>query len=101
MPTQVRAFPDWKAGPDPTYLPFGDRGRYFALTIPGGSAAPGSYALAIRVVSPLESLSESQIRATGHIQPWQPYSAPKPVRFANAEQGTDGWLALGSIQVGP
>jgi hypothetical protein len=101
MPTQVRAFPDWNVGPDPTYLPFGDRGRYFEFTIPAGSLSSGSYTLAVRVVSPLESLSESQIRATGHIQSWQPYSPPKAMRFANAEQGSDGWLALGALTVTP
>jgi hypothetical protein len=101
MPTHVRAFPDWNVGPDPTYLPFGAGGRYFEFTIPAASLSPGSYGLAVRVVSPLESLSESQIRATGHIQPWQPYSPPKAMRFANAEQGTDGWLALGTLTVTP
>jgi hypothetical protein len=101
MPSSVRAFPDWNVGADPTYLPFGDRGQYFELTIPAASLAPGSYTLGLRVVNPLESITEAQIRATGHIEAWQKYSPPKPVRFANVEQTADGWLTLGTVQVSP
>ncbi len=101
MPTEVRAFPDWKVGPDPTYLPFGAQGQYFTFAIPAGDLQTGTYTLAMRAVSPLESLSEAQIRATGHIESWQTYSPPKALRFANAEQGADGWLTLGTLQVTP
>jgi hypothetical protein len=51
----------------------------------------------MRVRNPLENVSEASVR--DNIEPWQPFLPAKKFRFANAEQGTDGWLSLGSVSV--
>ncbi|MCO5972887.1 DUF4832 domain-containing protein [Actinoallomurus soli] len=83
MPQRIRAFPDWKVGADPTYLPYGYP-QYFETSVDTTGVASGSYQLVMNVVNPLSTVN----------------AAAKPLRFANATQGTDGWLGLGSIGVG-
>jgi uncharacterized protein DUF4832/carbohydrate binding protein with CBM6 domain len=83
MPSQIRAFPDWNVGADPTYLPYGYP-QYFDTSVNTSGVATGSYQLVMDVVNPLSSVNANA----------------KPLRFANATQGSDGWLGLGSIAVG-
>lgn len=82
MPLKIRAFPNWNAGSDPTYLDYGYP-QYFQTTIDTSGVAAGSYQLVMNVVNPLSSIS----------------SAAKSLRFANVTQNSDGWLGLGSIDV--
>lgn len=56
----------------------------FIHTISKSELETGVYTLAMKVVNPLEAIS----------------SEAKKFRFANTEQGSDGWLRLGTITVG-
>jgi hypothetical protein len=83
MPLKIRAFPDWNAGADPTYLDYGYP-QYFQSAVDLSAVAGGSYQLVMRVKNPLET-SNANV---------------KKLRFANATQNTDGWLGLGAMTVG-
>lgn len=83
MPTQIRAFPEWGVGADPTYLDYGHP-QYFQSNIDLSGLASAGYQLVMQVKNPLEDVS----------------AAAKKFRFANATQGADGWLGLGPITVG-
>jgi hypothetical protein len=97
QPLQIRAFPDWNVGPDPTYLPFGYP-RYYETTLSTSGIASGNYTLVMRVRNPLEGITEASVR--DNIEPYQPFLPAKKVRFANAAQNADGWLSLGNLSVG-
>ncbi len=99
MPQQIRAFPDWNVGANPTYRSFGQP-YYFGASFANPGLSGGTYTLVMRVRNPLEDLSEAAVRAAGHIQTYQVWSAPKKLRFANQEQGSDGWVSLGQISIG-
>ncbi|NJP97629.1 DUF4832 domain-containing protein [Nonomuraea sp. FMUSA5-5] len=83
MPLKIRAFPDWGVGPDPTYLDYGYP-QYFQTGVDLSGVAGGSYQWVLRVRNPLEAVSANA----------------KKLRFANATQGADGWLTLGTVTVG-
>jgi hypothetical protein len=83
MPLKIRAFPDWNAGADPTYVEYGYP-QYFQSAVDLSAVAGGSYQLVVRVKNPLEATSANA----------------KKLRFANATQNTDGWLGLGAMTVG-
>jgi hypothetical protein len=82
MPLQIRAFPDWNVGANPTYLPYG-YSQYFQTDVDTTGVNQGSYQLVMNVVNPLSAVS----------------STAKTLRFANATQNADGWLGLGPISV--
>ncbi|NEB73659.1 DUF4832 domain-containing protein, partial [Streptomyces sp. SID14478] len=84
MPKKIRAFPDWGAGQDPTYLDYG-YAQYFDSGIDLSGVTQGDYQLVMKARNPLEDVS----------------SRAKQLRFANATQGGDGWLGLGAMAVGP
>ncbi|GAA3442653.1 fibronectin type III domain-containing protein [Planomonospora venezuelensis] len=84
QPLKIRAFPDWNVGSDPTYLDFGWPEYFEAANLSLGGVADGGYQLVMQVRSPLETISASA----------------KKLRFANATQNSDGWLGLGTVQVG-
>ncbi|WP_084558108.1 fibronectin type III domain-containing protein [Hamadaea tsunoensis] len=83
QPLKIRAFPDWGVGSDPTYLDYGYP-QYFQSAVDLSGLASGAYSLVLRVKNPLETVSASA----------------KKFRFANATQGSDGWVGLGSMSVG-
>jgi chitodextrinase len=83
MPLKIRAFPDWAVGSDPTYLDYGYP-QYFQTSVDLSGVANGGYQWVLRVKNPLEAVSANA----------------KKLRFANATQGADGWLGLGSVTVG-
>ncbi|HWB35764.1 MAG TPA: DUF4832 domain-containing protein, partial [Rugosimonospora sp.] len=83
QPLKIRAFPDWGVGADPTYLDYGYP-QYFQTAVNLAGLSSGAYQLVLRVKNPLEAVS----------------SNAKKFRFANATQGSDGWLGLGSMNVG-
>ncbi len=95
QPLQIRALPDWNVGADPTYLPFGYP-LYYDTTLNTTGVSSGSYTLVMRVRNPLENVSEASVR--DNIESWQPFLPAKKFRFANAEQGADGWLRPGQRQ---
>jgi len=97
QPLQIRAFPDWNVGANPTYLSYGY--PLYNDTTVSTIGLSGTYTLVMRVVNPLEGLSEAAVRAAGHIQSYQPFLPAKKLRFANAEQNADGWLSLGSVSI--
>jgi hypothetical protein len=78
MPSQIRAFPDWKTGS--TYLPYGYP-QNFQTRVDTAGLPHGDYQLVMSVVNPLSAVSANA----------------KPLRFADATQGADGWLTLGSL----
>jgi hypothetical protein len=82
-PLKIRAFPDWGAGADPTYLDYGYP-QYFQSAVDLSAVAGGSYQLVLRVKNPLETVSANA----------------RKLRFANTTQNTDGWLGLGAMTVG-
>ncbi|MEV4411480.1 carbohydrate-binding protein [Catellatospora sp. NPDC049609] len=83
QPLQIRNFPDWNVGADPSYRAFGYP-QYFQTAVNLSGVAAGDYQWVLRVKNPLESVNANA----------------KKLRFANATQGADGWLALGSTTVG-
>jgi hypothetical protein len=95
QPIQIRAFSDWKVPGAPKYLPFGQP-LYLETSLSTTGLPAGAYQVVVHVVNPLSAVTEQEVRARKHIETWMPFSAPKSLRFANAEQGTDGWLVLGT-----
>ncbi len=104
QPLQIRAFPDWNVGADPTYLNFGYP-MYYETTISAAGVASGNYTVVMHVRNPLEDVTipvlqarPPETRLTDYvISHWRPAVA---LKFANAEQNVnDGWLSLGSISV--
>ncbi|MFJ8795762.1 DUF4832 domain-containing protein [Streptomyces sp. NPDC102462] len=83
MPVKIRAFPDWAAGPDPTYLDYGHP-RYFDTTVDLSGLTAGDYQLVMKAKNPLEDINPDA----------------KKLRFANTGQNGDGWLRLGAMTVG-
>ncbi|MFD0670978.1 DUF4832 domain-containing protein [Cohnella sp. GCM10027633] len=96
MPKQVRAFPEWNVPGNPTYVDFGQP-QYFDATVNAAGVASGQYSLVMRVVNPLERITEASVRAKGQLPAYLPWYNPLPLLFANTTQGSDGWLGLGSI----
>ena len=78
MPLKIRAFPDWNAGADPTYLAYGYP-QYFQTAVDLAGVPAGSYQWVMKVDNP---------SPTG-----------KTLRFANVTQNTNGWLGLGAVTV--
>lgn len=78
MPLKIRAFPDWNAGADPTYLSYGYP-QYFQTAVDLAGVPAGSYQWVMKVDNP---------SPTG-----------KTLRFANTTQNTNGWLGLGAVTV--
>ena len=65
----------------------------------------GSYSLVLKVRNPLEAVTPEVLRARPAasrltdwiIDQWRP---ALPLSFANANQGTDGWVNLGALTTG-
>ncbi|MEV0714474.1 fibronectin type III domain-containing protein [Asanoa sp. NPDC050611] len=101
QPLRIRAFPDWGVGGDPTYLDFG-RPVNFSATLNTAGVPAGSYSLVLKVRNPLEVVTPEVLRARPAasrltdwiIDQWRP---ALPLSFANANQGGDGWVNLGSL----
>jgi chitodextrinase len=99
QPLKIRPFPDWGVGTDP--LDFGRPINYSATLSTAGVPA-GSYSLVLKVRNPLEAVTPDVLRARPAasrltdwvIDQWRPRL---PLSFANANQGTDGWVNLGPI----
>jgi hypothetical protein len=85
LPTQIRAFPDWKLPKQPKYVPFAKPQR-FEFTASAHGLGEGKYTLLMRVVNPLEFRKAQK-------------TPPHPLRFANLTQTPNGWLELGSFTV--
>ncbi|WP_344839885.1 CBM35 domain-containing protein, partial [Actinocorallia longicatena] len=83
MPRRIRAFPDWGVGADPAYRDFG-YAQYFDSAVSLSGVAGGAYQVVMRVKNPLEAVSANA----------------RKLRFANATQNADGWLGLGTMNVG-
>ena len=83
MPSQIRTYPEWNLSGDPQYVPF-DEPYYFDTSIPTPGLNDGYYYLVMKVVNPLEAISNKA----------------KKVRFANTDQDTEGWLNLGPVLIG-
>ncbi|OMF34548.1 hypothetical protein BK133_12165 [Paenibacillus sp. FSL H8-0548] len=83
MPVQIRTYPEWNLSGDPKYVPFGEP-YYFDTSIPALGLNDGYYYLVMKVVNPLEAISNKA----------------KKVGFANADQDKEGWLNLGPVLVG-
>ncbi|WP_203713994.1 DUF4832 domain-containing protein, partial [Asanoa siamensis] len=104
QPLRIRAFPDWNVGGDPTYLDFG-RPVNFSATLSTAGVPAGSYSLVLKVRSPLEAVTPDVLRARPAasrltdwvIDQWRPRL---PLSFANANQGSDGWVNLGAMSTG-
>ncbi|MEV4623271.1 DUF4832 domain-containing protein [Asanoa sp. NPDC049573] len=104
QPLKIRAFPDWGVGADPTYLDFG-RPVNFSASLSTAGVPAGSYSLVLKVRNPLETVTPAVLRARPAasrltdwiIDQWRP---ALPLSFANANQGTDGWVNLGSMSTG-
>ncbi|GAB1817689.1 fibronectin type III domain-containing protein [Herbidospora sp. RD11066] len=98
QPLRIRAFPDWNTG---EYLDFG-RPVNFSANLSTAGVPAGSYSLVLRVRNPLEAVTKDVLRARPAatrlsdftIDRWRP---AYPLSFANANQGTDGWVNLGPI----
>ncbi|HTB22509.1 MAG TPA: DUF4832 domain-containing protein [bacterium] len=84
QPSKIRVFPDWNLKGKPKDMDFAAP-RVDEASFPTQGLAPGSYRLALRVPNPLEALG---------------FAKARPLRFSNAAQGADGWLTLGSLQLG-
>ncbi|MET7401615.1 DUF4832 domain-containing protein [Dactylosporangium sp. NPDC005572] len=101
QPLKIRAFPDWGVGADPTYLDYG-RPVNFSATLSAAGVPAGSYSLVLKVRNPLEAVTPDVLRARPAasrltdwvIDQWRPRL---PLSFANANQGTDGWVDLGTM----
>ncbi|GHJ42852.1 hypothetical protein Cs7R123_01940 [Catellatospora sp. TT07R-123] len=83
QPLNIRAFPDWNVGSDPTYRAFGYP-QYFQTSVNLGAVPQGAYQWVLRVKNPLEAVDTDA----------------KKLRFANATQNADGWLGMGAVTVG-
>ncbi|MFF5228843.1 fibronectin type III domain-containing protein [Dactylosporangium sp. NPDC000521] len=99
QPLKIRAFPDWNAGAG--YLDYG-RPVNFSTTLSTAGVPAGSYSLVLKVRNPLETVTPAVLRARPAasrltdwvIDQWRP---ALPLSFANANQGTDGWVDLGAV----
>ena len=104
QPLTIRAFPDWNVGADPTYISYGWP-MNFQTSINASGVAAGTYTLAMRVVNPLETVTQSVLESRGPSEgmqsyiPQQDYRAPAPFYFWNTNF-TGGWLNLGSVTLG-
>lgn len=104
QPLQIRAFPDWNVGADPSYVEFG-RPINFSVDLNAAGLPEGDYELVLRVRNPLEAVTPGVLRsrpaasrlADSVIDQWRP---PYPLSFANANQGADGWMNLGDLALG-
>ena len=83
QPLQIRNFPDWNVGADPSYRAYGYP-QYFQTSVSLSGLAAGDYQWVLRVRNPLETVNANA----------------KKLRFANATQQADGWLSLGATTVG-
>ncbi|WP_222106387.1 fibronectin type III domain-containing protein [Catellatospora sichuanensis] len=83
QPLTIRNFPDWNTGANPSYRDFGYR-QYFQHSADLSGLAQGGYQWVMRVKNPLEAVNANA----------------KKLRFANATQNADGWLGLGTVNVG-
>ncbi|MGO4107571.1 S-layer homology domain-containing protein [Paenibacillus sp. YAF4_2] len=83
MPSEIRTYPEWNVSGDPKYVPFGEP-YYFDTTIAEPDLNDGYYYLVMKVVNPLEAISNKA----------------KKVGFANTDQDSAGWLNLGPVRVG-
>ncbi|MET8993029.1 fibronectin type III domain-containing protein [Nonomuraea wenchangensis] len=100
-PLKIRAFPDWNAGADPTYLDYG-RPVNFSANLNAAGVPAGGYQLVLRVRNPLETITKDVLRSRPAsvrltdwiIDRWRP---AYPLSFANANQGADGWVDLGTV----
>ncbi|MGW5157036.1 fibronectin type III domain-containing protein [Nonomuraea wenchangensis] len=101
QPLKIRAFPDWNAGADPTYLDYG-RPVNFSANLNAAGVPAGGYQLVLRVRNPLETITKDVLRSRPAsvrltdwiIDRWRP---AYPLSFANANQGADGWVDLGTV----
>ncbi|TKK89243.1 DUF4832 domain-containing protein [Herbidospora galbida] len=101
QPLRIRAFPDWNTS---EYLDFG-RPVNFSANLSTSGVPAGSYSLVLRVRNPLEAVTQTVLRnrpasvrlSDYTIDRWRP---AYPLSFANANQGTDGWVNLGSVSTG-
>ena len=104
QPLTIRAFPDWNVGADPTYISYGWP-MNFETSINASGVAAGTYTLAMRVVNPLETVTQAVLESRGPSEgmqsyiPQQDYRAPAPFYFWNTNF-TGGWLNLGSVTLG-
>ena len=104
QPLTLRAFPDWNVGADPTYIAYGWP-MNFATSINASGVAAGSYTLAMRVVNPLETVTQAILESRGPSEgmpsyiPQQDYRPPSPFHFWNTNF-SGSWLNLGSITLG-
>ncbi len=96
-PSKTRVLPDWNVPGNPTYINIADP-YYFDTTVSLSGVSSGAYTLVMRVRNPLESYTQADLADHNDFS-WQPYKEPKKLYFANQEQGADGWLNLGGIQV--
>lgn len=101
QPLKIRAFPDWNVGSNPAYLDFG-RPVNFSATLNVSGVPAGSYSLVLRVRNPLEAVTPSVLRsrpADSRLTDWviDQWRPGYPLSFANANQGTDGWVNLGPL----
>ncbi|WP_271749894.1 S-layer homology domain-containing protein [Cohnella sp. JJ-181] len=83
QPLQIRTYPEWNVAGDPKYVAFGEP-YYFDTTLPDPDLGDGYYNLVMKVVNPLEAISNKA----------------KKVGFANTNQDKEGWLNLGTVLVG-
>ena len=96
-PSTIRALPDWNLPGNPTFINMADP-YYFDTTVSLSGVAHGAYTLVMRVKNPLEIYTKADFADHCDFS-WMCYYEPKKLLFANAEQNSDGWLSLGSIQV--
>lgn len=83
QPAQIRTYPEWNVPGNPKYVPFGEP-YYFDTTINDPGLGDGYYYLVMKVVNPLEAISNKA----------------KQVGFANTDQDKAGWLNLGTVLMG-
>jgi chitodextrinase len=104
QPLTIRAFPDWNVGADPTYISYGWP-MNFETSINATGVTSGTYTLAMRVVNPLETVTQAILESRGPAEgmqsyiPQDNYRPPSPFYFWNANF-SGGWLNLGNITVG-
>ena len=101
QPVSIRAFPDWNVGADPTYISYGWP-MNFETTINSSGVAAGTYTLVMRVVNPLEAVTQAILESRGPAEgmqayiPQDYYRPPPPFYFWNTNF-SNGWVNLGSI----
>jgi chitodextrinase len=101
QPLSIRAFPDWNVGADPTYISYGWP-MNFETSIAANGVAAGTYTLAMRVVNPLETVTQAILESRGPAEgmqayiPQDNYTPPPPFYFWNTNF-SGGWLRLGNL----